>query len=660
MRRVVWFALALLAPSLSGSPATAADERPPFRVALIGPLSGTLARCGAEALDGAKAAAAWKSTTGGVGGRPIEVLPFDDKDEPASAEKAYAAALAAKADVIVAASSSRTVDALAAKARAKGGKLPAIFVGFAGPKPTVDPHDPVLFIGSWPVDQAIRAADALVLPCRSKEPALIVEASSRGEELEGAFVRNVGAGRHFVGVARVAPGAAVPPDVLAGWKAKGCDRLVVAGEPDLFDAVVTARAALAWDVALLGGESTLSSAASSIGDGRVLPPPPVTTGAPAAGPSVASSFATCFLVGSPQRTMSGAPRMLYDTIEKQTKAGENVVVYPRSIAAFTAVELLADSAQPTGPKPAKSAEVIAALRDVRYGDDETKTPFFDLMGRAALYHFTVWRAAAKGPEPVESGYLPAEGFGPMMALRRPSMYRAEPGTKVVWLTYGDKNSKPPRTIEKDMAELGLATRGYEGSLDQFFLDELMARAIGKLYRLFLRNEDGTAIPGCSFDISLTAEKPTDLKPNDYWTMVLAGDDQDAGGRAFPGESRCEIYATFLRRTLFQSGAITPRVDHDDLAWVNGTYLWRGIKSEQLRADQLRCLCDGYAGGFALTGSHELGHLAGLSHDTADPRSIMNVTEGQGLRETAAFFIPTHAAILERLLGRAKEPKEPRR
>ena len=64
-----------------------------------------------------------------------------------------------------------------------------------------------------------------------------------------------------------------------------------------------------------------------------------------------------------------------------------------------------------------------------------------------------------------------------------------------------------------------------------------------------------------------------------------------------------------------------------------------------------------AGSFALTGAHEIGHLAGLGHDTADPRSIMNVTEGAGLRETQAFFIPSHAEVLERVLGRWKEPKK---
>ena len=47
--------------------------------------------------------------------------------------------------------------------------------------------------------------------------------------------------------------------------------------------------------------------------------------------------------------------------------------------------------------------------------------------------------------------------------------------------------------------------------------------------------------------------------------------------------------------------------------------------------------------------------AGLGHDQTDPRSIMNVVEGVGLRETQAFFIPAHAAAIEKVVGRWREP-----
>jgi hypothetical protein len=152
-------------------------------------------------------------------------------------------------------------------------------------------------------------------------------------------------------------------------------------------------------------------------------------------------------------------------------------------------------------------------------------------------------------------------------------------------------------------------------------------------------------------VSFTAEKPKG-KANDHWTMVIAGDDPDAGGRAFPGEARCEVYATMLKRTIFLANRLEPRLAQEDRPYLNNTYL-RGAPYRLMhaRADQIRALIDGYAGSFALTGAHEVGHMAGLGHDVADPRSIMNVNEGVGLKETQAWFIPGHQEILERTLGR---------
>ncbi len=299
--------------------------------------------------------------------------------------------------------------------------------------------------------------------------------------------------------------------------------------------------------------------------------------------------------------------------------------------------------------------MLEALRDQRYGEGEARTPIFDVGGRGALWRWRPWTGGPKGPEPVESSLLPAEGFGPLLGMRRPDMYKAEPGTKVVWVTFGDKESKPPRTIEEELGHLGLGTRGYEGELDAKIRDELLARALGKLHRLFLRNEDGTPIPGLSWAISFTAEKPASLKPQDVWTMVIAGDDPDAGGRAWPGDGRCEVYATFLRRTLFQVGALEPRLSFEDRGYLEASRIWKGERLEHLRPDRLRALVDGYGGSFALTGAHELGHVAGCGHDVSDPRSIMNVEEGAGLRETQVWFVPPHQAILDRALGRVKEP-----
>lgn len=640
LRRV---ALLVTCASLGGlgRPAAAApDAPPPVRVAVIAPLSGPLAGLGADTLVGARAAAAFFG--GKTVPRAVEILPFDDRDDPAAAEKAHVAAFQAKADAVVVGSSGRVVDAVVARARKAKWAPPTFVVGGHLPsRLSLDAADPVLALGAGPVDEAVHLANLLVLPARAKAPALVAEDSPRGREREEALVRNLGRDRRLVATVRVAPGARLADADVAALRDAKPDRLVVLGEADLVDAVVGAG----LDVPLLGGAGTLSSASTAAAEGR------------AAG--------ALFAVGTPQRTLDGAPRPLYDAVEATTPPGRPVTVWPRSVGAYTAVDLLLEAlaalpAPAKGRKAPADAALLAAVRDRRYGPDESRTPVFDVAGRAALWRWGAATGADGGVKPVDPGFLGNDAFGPFLGLRSPSLYRAEPGTKVVWVTFGDAASKPPRTIEKDLGELGLGTRGYEGSLDGMVLDELLARALGKLNRLFLRNEDGTPIPGVSFQVSFTTTFPADRKPSEVWTMVVAGDDAEAGGRAFPGEGRCEVYATFLRRTIFQAGALTPRLDHDDLAWVNGTHLWKGVKLEHLRADQVRALVDGYAGAFALTGAHEVGHLAGLGHDTTDERSIMNVTEGAGLRETAAFFIPGHAAVIERLVGRTPVPKEPKR
>ena len=629
-----WVTLALGA-LLATAPAGGADDKapPPFRLAVVAPLSGPLAAAGEETLLGARHAA-----SAAAPGKAVEVLPFDDRDDPAGAEKAYAAAVAAKAGGIIAGGSGRTVDALAAKARK--GKIPVLFVGSAGPSPALTWKDPVLFLGSWPVDQALRLADALVAPCGTRSPALVVEDTPRGRELAAALVRNIGHGRTVTAVAHVPPGQAPAAADLTAWREKHVTRLVVLGEPDLLDATLAACDALGWDVPLLGCEGTLSRAAPKAAGskpGRVH-----------------------WLVGTPTLTLDGPPRPLYDAHDRASK-GEPLPLWPRTIHAFAAADMLLTAStesppkEAKGPKVSKDVAVLEALRDRRYGEGEARTPVFDFGGRGGLWRFRLWSGGAKGPEPVESSLLPAEGFGPLLGLRRPEMYKAEPGTKVVWVTFGDKESKPPRTIEEELGHLGLGTRGYEGELDSKIRDELMARTLGKLHRLFLRNEDGTPIPGHSWAISFTAEKPAGLKPQDVWTMVVAGDDPDAGGRAWPGDGRCEVYATFLRRTLFQVGALEPKLSFEDRTYLEASRVWKGERLEHLRPDKLRALVDGYGGSFALTGAHELGHIAGCGHDVSDPRSIMNVEEGAGLRETQVWFVPPHQAILDRALGRVKEP-----
>ena len=52
-------------------------------------------------------------------------------------------------------------------------------------------------------------------------------------------------------------------------------------------------------------------------------------------------------------------------------------------------------------------------------------------GYASLLRWVPWRTGPKGPEAIEANRLPADGFGPMLGMRAPARYRAEPGTKIV-------------------------------------------------------------------------------------------------------------------------------------------------------------------------------------------------------------------------------------
>ncbi|MCG5243231.1 ABC transporter substrate-binding protein [Azospirillum doebereinerae] len=73
--------LALAIPFV-GPSAGALAQQPPIRIALIGPMSGTGAFEGQLGLEGAQAAAAIINAKGGVAGRKLELLNYDDKGSP--------------------------------------------------------------------------------------------------------------------------------------------------------------------------------------------------------------------------------------------------------------------------------------------------------------------------------------------------------------------------------------------------------------------------------------------------------------------------------------------------------------------------------------------------------------------------------------------------
>jgi ABC-type branched-subunit amino acid transport system substrate-binding protein len=637
-KRIAAAAAALAIGSLSGRPAEpaaphslAATTAPhAWKLAFIGPLSGPLADSGKESLAGVRAALEVVAKQQPDGKKP-ELLELDDGDEVKKAEAAFESAKTKKCDVIVAAATGATVEAYVAKARKS--ELPLLLVGSCGPAlPSIAPEEPVFWLGGWPVEHAVTISTFLAIPCQSFHPAVVAEDTARGKELAAALSRNLTGRFQFAGTVLVPPHGTPAADGLAKLKAAGADRLVLVGEPDLVDTTVAALDAAKWDVPLFVDDGMVSLAAHALY--RV---------------NASERLKGTFLLQGYPRFAQEAPPELVAAATPDPEGSKSVMA--RTLRAFTTTRLFFQAVAGWTKKP-KLDEIVTALLGLQYGSEENDRPLLDETHRSARNAWLPWKIGTLGPEADVPTYFLDPDMGPALRVRSPSLYDATvPGTKVVWISYGDAYSKAARSIENDLKDLGLITYGYDGEMDRWVLDELMARALGKINRLFLKHEDGTFIPGVSFAISFTTVKPAELKESDYWRAVIAGDDSAAGGRAWPGEGRCEIYSTFMKRTIYLPKALKPPMRGEDKPYLSGKYVWGTSTEENLRIKLIRALIDGYAGSFALTGAHELGHIAGLGHDTESPRSIMNVAEGAGLAETSACWIPSHVETLEKSIGR---------
>lgn len=635
-----------LAPA-GGASALPRDEGEAIRVGFVGPLSGPLAASGEESLLGLRLAA-----TGSSGGRPLEILPLDDADDAKAAVEALDLAIKRKCSAVVCAATGVTVEALAARARRS--RTPVLFVGTAPPPASADPADPVLFVGPWPVDQALQLTGLLGLHSEKKalglngacyEPAIVAEDTPRGREMADAVARNVGQ-RQVLRDRRllVPPHGAPDPAALAKFRASRCDRLILLGEPDLLDATAAALGAMDWDVPLLCADGMLSGAARSLRDGSVK--------------------RANFLYGGAAKTLPGSvpsPEVL--RAFAGTAAGGSPV-FTRSVNAWFAGRLL-QHALAAGPKPANGG-LLGALRTIHYGEEERLRPYFDDAGRAALWLWAPWTMGEKGPEAVNPLYLPTGDLGPPLRMKRPTDWdRVEigPDTRVVWLTFGEKEpevkSDPARTIEEDLGALGLGSRGYEADMDQWLLEELQCRTLGKINGLFLKNYDGTFVPGVSYDIHFTFTRPVHLKASKVWVGIIAGeesDDPNAPGGKVIGSGRVAIYSRWMRNhmpALGKANRLYPKMNRDDKPYLDGSYPWGTTLEQNMRSGRIRALVDGYSSFFAMTGAHEFGHVAGCGHDTESSRSIMNVVDAVGLRDTQAHWIPAHVKALETTLGRWK-------
>ncbi|MCA8944209.1 MAG: ABC transporter substrate-binding protein, partial [Planctomycetes bacterium] len=240
---------------------------------------------------------------------------------------------------------------------------------------------------------------------------------------------------------------------------------------------------------------------------------------------------------------------------------------------------------------------------------------------------------------------PDPNLGEPFRTWRARDFEFEPGTQWVWCTWGPEGK---RTIDHDLAELGLSTKGEHPIVDRIVRDEIMARVIAITSMKFGRNADGSPIPGKSLNISFAMYKPKDVKKRRIWPAIFAGDDSAAGGRAFG--TYCEIYTTFIRRTIFQPHALTPSIGPEDLCYLDGSYEFGSDHVRDKRSELIRALINGYGGSMALTTSHEVGHLLGLGHITDDPHGIMNVEEGAGIDYRDAHFTPGSWEIMRAAIG----------
>ncbi len=236
-------------------------------------------------------------------------------------------------------------------------------------------------------------------------------------------------------------------------------------------------------------------------------------------------------------------------------------------------------------------------------------------------------------------------FGVPFGYDRSNAFELEKDTQWVVVGYGTPEES---TIDEDLDILGLSTRGESPLLDHLIREELLARILAITSQKFLRNGDGTSIPGKSFRISFATHLPPKTKGGRMWRVVVAGDDPSAGGRAFPGSGLAKTFSTFLRRTIYEKDALDPKVEPDDLPYL--LHSMEELAFDKLRMEQLQSLINGYAGGLALTTAHEVGHLAGLPHITSDPRGIMNVNEGGGLDHRLGRFAEENYKRLLQNLG----------
>ncbi len=610
--------LALVAASPAGAAPEKSDAAFATSVIFAAPDSGPWAAAAEEALVGVRAAFAARA----VGDPAVDVVRV-----PLGTTKAFDAALAKaqKAGASFLFAFAPDGATAACEAAAEKAKLPLLVLSPEPTRPDLDRARAVFWAGGARApDEALQAMDFLLQPLGVHRPAVLHDGSARGVDAAGRC-----AVLHHVSQQPRAPqhvGAAFSPDDARAAIADYADGIVYFGGPEAAERLLTAADAAGLTVPILLGQGLASRAVPTFASGR-------------AAHAWALEAAWFEDHGGPARedasyladAAKAADMPLLAGTTRGWRAGRWVFAALRAAGAANAKKLV--------------PELRALARNGARG-----RPVFDPWGHASLARLEPWRSPAVREDPachrVRPTLMPLAGI-PQIGTFRSDAFRWEPDTFYVHCTFTEGAK---RTIEKDLAALGLHTGGYEAALEAQVLDDLLGRTMSRLNRLFLRNPDGSAIPGVSFRITFgAAEPPKGVKASHRWLMELAGDDPDAGGRA--SGSTAWVFTTFIQRTIYAKHAIAPSLSAKDRPYLAGTYKWGTSVEENLRGDTIRALLDGYTQGLALTGAHELGHLAGCGHDEKSPRSIMNVAEAVGLDFEWAEWIPDHLQILDGRIGR---------
>ncbi|MCA8976640.1 MAG: ABC transporter substrate-binding protein [Planctomycetes bacterium] len=254
---------------------------------------------------------------------------------------------------------------------------------------------------------------------------------------------------------------------------------------------------------------------------------------------------------------------------------------------------------------------------------------------------------------------PQDTIGVPFGTWRTRRFVPEEGSQWVLCMWADDGGYA--TSANDLEQLGLSTGGKVPLVDHLVREEIFARVLAITSTKYLRNEDGTAVPGKSLricfvtDVDETQRKKKKLR---LWPARFGGDHEGAGGEAFG--TFCRVYTMFIRRTIFQTNALKPALGADDRRYLDGTYVFGTDYAMDRRSEMIRALINGYAGSMALTLAHEVGHLASLGHVTDDPAEIMNVEEGAGIDYPQAHFGQGSLDILENRLGIVGETTTKRR